>query len=276
MNEMQKISEATAFLRERGFESPSAGIVLGTGLREIIQHIRIEEEIEYAQIPHFPVATVETHKGKLVYGDLAGTKILVMQGRFHFYEGHSMAQIVLPIRVMKMLGVGRLLLSNVAGGINPAFRKGDLVAIEDHVNLQPSGPLVGQNLDELGPRFPDMSSPYAPELIRLLQRAAVNTGTKLKQGVYAAVTGPQLETRAEYRYLRIIGADMVGMSTVPEVIAARHMNLPCGAVSIITDECDPENLAPINVSEILEIAAAADKILAGIFKAALAKSDTGN
>lgn len=188
-----------------------------------------------------------------------------MQGRFHAYEGYSLQQIVFPIRVMKLLGIKRLFLSNAAGGINLTFKKGDLVLIDDHINLLYGNPLTGKNFDELGPRFPDMSVPYNPDLSNLLQQNSTKLKIELKKGVYAAVNGPNLETKAEYRYLKVIGADMVGMSTVPEVIAANHMQLPCAAISVITDECDPGNLKPINIEEIIEIAGKADAKLSKLF-----------
>jgi purine-nucleoside phosphorylase len=264
---ISKINETSEFLRAEGMAEAETGIVLGTGLGAFLYRVKVEREADYARIPHFPSATLEHHKGRLISGTVAGRKVLVMQGRFHFYEGHTMAQIVFPIRVMKSLGIRRLLLSNVAGGIHPDFRKGDLVLIDDHINLQSGNPLIGPNPDALGPRFPDMSRPYSPALCSQLREAARKAGVPLKQGVYAAVNGPMLETRAEYRYLRTLGADLVGMSTVPEVIAANHMGLPCAAISIVTDECDPENLKPIDVPEIIAIAGSRDPQLAGLFAA---------
>ncbi len=258
---IKKIIETSDYLKSEGFTEPSIGIVLGTGLGELLQHIQIEKTLDYAEIPNFPVSTVEFHKGKLIYGSINRKKVLVMQGRFHLYEGYTLQQITFPIRVMKMLGVKNLLLSNAAGGINKDFIKGDLVVIDDHINLQNGNPLIGPNLEELGPRFPDMSCPYSSVINNLIINASSELNISLKKGVYAAVTGPNLETRAEYRFLGRIGADMVGMSTVPEVIVANHMSLPCAAVSVITDECDPDNLKPVNISEIIEIAGNADKKL---------------
>ncbi len=262
---MQKIQETAGFLKSAGVSEPSVGIVLGTGLGELTQHIQIEQTIDYSEIPNFPVSTVEFHKGKLIYGIIEGKKVLAMQGRFHLYEGYTMQQITFPIRVMKMLGIKHLLLSNVAGGINKNFKKGDLVLIDDHINLQNGNPLVGANLDELGSRFPDMSCPYSSIINDLLIRVSSELNISLKKGVYASVTGPNLETRAEYRFLGKIGADMVGMSTVPEVIVANHMNLPCAAISVITDECDPDNLKPVDIAEIIAVAGKADKVLSKIF-----------
>lgn len=262
MNKM--FGETISFLRKAGIVSADTGIVLGTGLNRLLQHIEIIRSIPYGSIPHFPSATVSFHKGNLIYGRVGETMVLVMQGRFHYYEGYTMQQIVYPVRVMKMMGIKHLLLSNAAGGINPDYKKGGLVMLDDHINLQTANPLTGENADEFGPRFPDMSCPYDRELCRRLQTAAASMDIELKRGVYAAVNGPNLETRAEYRYLKIIGADMVGMSTVPEVIAASHMQLPCAAVSVITDECDPDNLQPVRLEEIIAIAEKADEKLSGL------------
>ncbi|MEO6000618.1 MAG: purine-nucleoside phosphorylase [Chitinophagaceae bacterium] len=262
---MEQITKATDFLIEQKIDQPHIGIVLGTGLHELINQVKIEQNIPYSKIPGFPVATVEFHKGNLVYGTIGGKYVLIMQGRFHAYEGHTMQQIVFPIRVMKLLGIKKLLLSNAAGGINLTYKKGDLVMIDDHINLQSGNPLTGKNYDQLGERFPDMSNPYNTELNNLLAGKATGLGIDLKKGVYAAVNGPNLETRAEYRYLKIIGADMVGMSTVPEVITANQMRLPCAAISVITDECDPDTLKPVNIEEIIEVAGNADKKLSGLF-----------
>lgn len=262
---LSQIKETADFLSSKGISSPEIGVVLGTGLGQFMNHIEIEKEIDYSDIPHFPLATVEFHKGKLIYGKLGNKKALAMQGRFHFYEGYTMQQITFPIRVMKLLGIKYLLLSNAAGGINPDFKKGDLVLIDDHINLQPANPLTGKNIDELGPRFPDMSAPYSKKLNETMVNAANKIKINLKKGVYASVTGPNLETRAEYRFLKTIGADMVGMSTVPEVIVANHTNLPCCAVSVITDECDPDNLKPVDIEEIIAVAGKADKKLSELF-----------
>lgn len=262
---MSQLIEAKEFLISKGILQADAGIVLGTGLHHFIDLIEIKQTIPYADIPRFPVSTVEFHKGKLIYGNIGNKKVLVMQGRFHAYEGYSMQQIVFPIRVMKLLGIKYLLLSNAAGGINLNFKKGDLVLINDHINLQSGNPLTGKNFDELGGRFPDMSEPYNRRPSENLKEKAIELGVVLKQGVYAAVNGPNLETRAEYRYLKAIGADLVGMSTVPEVIAANHMQLPCAAISVITDECDPDNLKPVNIAEIIAVAGKADKKLSQLF-----------
>jgi purine-nucleoside phosphorylase len=262
---MEQLHKAKGFLLSKGIVNTTTGIVLGTGLHQLINYVDVKQTIPYSQIPNFPVSTVEFHKGNLIYGTIANKNVLVMQGRLHAYEGYSMQQIVFPIRVMKLLGVQKLLLSNAAGGININFKKGDLVLIDDHINLQTGNPLTGGNFDELGSRFPDMSEPYDPYLKSLLLQKANELKIDLKKGVYASVNGPHLETKAEYRYLKIIGADMVGMSTVPEVIAANHMQLPCAAVSVITDECDPDNLKPVNIPEIIEIAGKADSKLSQLF-----------
>lgn len=262
---MEAIIKARDFLIEQQITSPEIGIVLGTGLHQLLNYIEVQQTLAYSQIPGFPVSTVEFHKGNLIYGTMGDKKVLVMQGRFHAYEGYSMQQIVFPIRVMKLLGVEKLFLSNAAGGINLDLKKGDLVLIDDHINLQLGNPLTGPNYDELGSRFPDMSEPYDIQLKSLLQQKAVTLNTELKKGVYAAVNGPNLETKAEYRYLKIIGADLVGMSTVPEVIAANHMRLACVAVSVVTDECDPDNLKPVSITEIIEVAGKADAKLSKLF-----------
>lgn len=261
---MQKLTEARTYLKSLGISDADAGVVLGTGLHALVQKIEIIQTIPYADIPGFPVSTVEFHKGQLVFGKIKNKKVLVMQGRLHAYEGYSLQQVVFPVRVMKMLGIRSLFLSNAAGGIHKGFKKGDLVLLKDHINLLPGNPLTGPNYDDLGPRFPDMSKPYDSMLNQKLANSAHQLGIEIKQGVYVAVQGPNLETPAEYRYLKIIGADMVGMSTVPEVIACNHMQLPCAAVSVITDECDPDNLQPINIQEIIQVAGHADAILSTI------------
>jgi purine-nucleoside phosphorylase len=255
---MNQLNEAAGYLQKQGITSPETGIILGTGLGHLVTHISVIKEISYADIPHFAVSTVESHAGKLIYGELRGKKVLAMQGRFHFYEGYSMQEIVFPVRVMKLLGVKKLLISNAAGCLNLSWKKGDLMLIDDHINLQPANPLTGKNINELGPRFPDMSAPYNKVMNDLLVDIAAQKNIVLHQGVYVSVPGPMLETRAEYRYLRNMGADAVGMSTVPEVIAANHMKLPCTAVSVLTDECDPDNLKPVTLEEIISVASKAE------------------
>ncbi len=261
---MEVFTKAKNFLTGKNISQPEIGIVLGTGLNKLLNYIDVEKTIPYSEIPNFPVSTVEFHKGNLIYGKMGNKNVLIMQGRFHAYEGYTMQQIVFPIRVMKLLGVQKLFLSNAAGGINLNFKKADLVLIDDHINLLYGNPLSGKNYDELGNRFPDMSEPYSKELMDKLVEKASELNIELKKGVYAAVHGPNLETKAEYRYLKIIGADMVGMSTVPEVIAANHMQLPCAAVSVITDECDPDNLKPVSITEIIEVAGKADAKLSAL------------
>lgn len=266
MNQLlNDLNETVTFLTESGIHSPTVGVVLGTGLGELVNHIEIEKSIPYHDVPHFPVSTVEFHKGNLVWGKIGNTSVLAMQGRFHYYEGYSMQQITFPIRVMKLLGLKHLLLSNAAGGINLNFKKGDLVTIADHINTQTENPLRGLIHEAFGPRFPDMSNPYSNYLNGLLNSEASKLAIKMHKGVYVAVNGPNLETKAEYKYLKTAGADMVGMSTVPEVIVANQVGLPCAAVSVITDECDPDNLQPVDISEIIAVAVKADKKLSNIF-----------
>lgn len=260
-----EITNAAAFLRSKGLLDVEVGIILGTGLGHLVEHIQILKEFSYTDIPHFPVSTVESHAGKLIYGKIGDKKVVAMQGRFHYYEGYTMTQIVFPVRVLKMLGIRYLLVSNAAGCLNTNWRKGELMLIDDHINLQPTNPLIGQNIDELGTRFPDMSAPYSVSMNAALERIATSRGITLRKGVYASVPGPMLETRAEYRYIRMIGADAVGMSTVPEVIAANHMGLPCAAVSVLTDECDPDNLQPVTLAEIIAVASKAEVKLSELF-----------
>ncbi len=260
-----QIEETLAFLTSKKIETPAVGIVLGTGLGKLVESIKIEVSIDYKDIPHFPEATVESHSGKLIYGTLGGKKILAMQGRFHLYEGYDFSEITYPIRILKLLGIQQLLISNAAGAINLNYKKGDLLLIDDHINLQGGSPLAEKNIEIFGSRFVDMSAPYSKKLNANLKQIADQENINLNEGVYAAVVGPQLETRAEYRYLKIIGADAVGMSTVPEVIVANQMNLPCTAISVLTDECDPDNLQPINIPEILALAAKAEPNLVTLF-----------
>ncbi len=266
---LQKVQESASFLEGKHFTGAQTGIVLGTGLGSFINSMQVEQTISYHDIPHFPVSTVEFHKGQLIIGTVGNTKVMAMQGRFHYYEGYTMQQITFPIRVMKALGIQSLFLSNAAGGMNPGFKKGDLVLIDDHINLLPENPLRGLNAPEFGNRFVDMCQPYDASLNSRLQKAAEKLGIELKKGVYVSVTGPNLETRAEYRYLRAAGADMVGMSTVPEVIVANHIGLACAAVSVITDECDPDHLKPVQIAEILAVAHEADTKLSEILALAI-------
>ena len=265
MSMLSEINDTANFLIKKGVDAPEIGIVLGTGLGGLIDQIEVELEIPYDEIPHFPIATVEFHCGKLIYGTISGKKVLAMNGRFHYYEGYSMKQITFPIRVMKQVGVKKLLLSNAAGAMNPNFKKGDLMVIDDHINLLPDNPLRGKNEETLGMRFPDMSAPYEHAINDKLMKLGEEEGIRIHKGVYASVMGPNLETRAEYRFLKIIGADAVGMSTVPEVIVAKHAELPCAAVSVLTDECDPDNLKPVDISEIIAIAGKAEVGLTKLF-----------
>jgi purine-nucleoside phosphorylase len=270
-NWLAAVAETAAFLKEKGINNPQVGIVLGTGLGEMVSMIEPLVTVDYHDIPHFPAATVEFHKGKLIYGRVGSTTVLAMQGRFHYYEGYSMQQITFPIRVMKALGVQYLLLNNAAGGMDKRFAKGDLVLIDDHINLLPENPLRGLSDPAYGPRFADMSAPYDARLNQLITQQAAAQGLTLHTGVYVAVQGPSLETRAEYRYLHAAGATHVGMSTVPEVIVANQVGLPCAAVSVITDECDPSHLQPVNIEEIIAVAGKADKVLSTLFAEVIQK-----
>ncbi|WP_373073752.1 purine-nucleoside phosphorylase [Zeaxanthinibacter enoshimensis] len=262
----KQLEESAAYLRDRGFEEPEIGIVLGTGLGKIVEDIQDQVVAHYNHIPFFPLATVEFHSGKLIYGTLQDKKVVVMQGRFHMYEGYDVLDVTYPIRVMHLLGIKKLFISNAAGAVNLDFRKGDIMLIEDHINLQGGSPLAFKNVAEFGDRFVDMSEPYDPEMRKHIEEIAGKEGISLKKGVYASVMGPQLETRAEYRMLKILGADAVGMSTVPEVIVANHLRLPVVAVSVLTDECDPDNLEPVNIEEILAIAGKTEPKMIKLFK----------
>lgn len=262
----KKISETKNFLNNQLQAKPQIGIILGTGLGGLVAEMDSIQELHYEEIPNFPISTVESHAGKLLLGKLAGKTILAMQGRFHFYEGYSMQEIVLPVRVMYELGIRTLIISNAGGGMNPQFQAGDIMVIEDHINFFGNNPLIGPNLDEYGPRFPDMSEPYSKNLIALAEEVALDNKVVLRKGVYAAVTGPNLETRAEYRFLRATGADVVGMSTIPENIAAVQMGMDVLAFSVITDECFPDALKAVSVEEILAIARKAEPKLTLIMK----------
>lgn len=263
---LEKINETLSVIREKTQDVYPVGIILGTGLGGLVKEIEIETEIDYADLPHFPLSTVESHHGKLIFGKINGKKVVAMQGRFHFYEGYTMQQITYPVRVMKFLGVKNLLVSNACGGMNPIYRKGDLMLMLDHINLLGDNPLIGKNEDELGPRFPDMSEPYSLELIELAEKVALENQIKIHKGVYVAVPGPNLETKAEYRFLRQTGADVVGMSTIPENIVANHMGMKVIGISIITDECFPDNLKSVNVDEIIAAAMKAEPKMTLIMK----------
>lgn len=246
------------FIQSRTELRPDYLLILGTGLGHLADEIEIEETIPYNEIPHFPISTVESHEGRLLFGELAGKQIVAMQGRFHYYEGYSMQQIAFPIRVLKENGADTLIVSNASGGLNPQYKRGDIMLITDHINLLGDNPLIGPNDEELGPRFPDMSEPYTERLIEIAENVALDIGIKMHQGVYVALSGPMLETKAEYRFLRQIGADVVGMSTVPEVITAVHMGMEVLGISVITDECFPDALKPVVIEEILEAAGIAE------------------
>lgn len=251
---LKRLEEITSYIKNRANFEPEIGIILGTGLGGLVSEIAIETEIPYGNIPDFPVSTVESHSGKMIFGTLGGKKVMAMQGRFHFYEGYSMQEVTLPVRVMKLMGVKKLFVSNASGGVNPDFEVGELMIINDHINLFPDNPLIGRNVDELGDRFPDMFETYDPEMIRLAHEVAKEEGIKVSEGVYAGVTGPNLETPAEYKYIRTIGGDTVGMSTIPEVIVARHMQMPTFAISIITDLGVPGKIKKVDVAEIIAVA----------------------
>jgi len=268
---LDNILNTTSYIKNKiGDFEPEIGIILGTGLGALVKEITVERQLMYGNIPDFPISTLEFHSGKLIFGTLAGKKVVAMQGRLHYYEGYNMQQITFPVRVMKMLGIKTLLVSNASGSLNPDFKKGDLMVINDHINLQPQNPLIGRNEEELGPRFPDMSQPYQINLVNKAMDIAVANNITCHKGVYVAVTGPNLETKAEYRYLRIIGGDAVGMSTVPEVIVANHMGLPVFAISVLTDEGFTEVLNPVSIEEILAIAQEAEPKLTLILKELIA------
>lgn len=270
-NLMNDIKDTIAVIKQHTTIIPEVGIILGTGLGKLAEEIKPIAIIDYTDLPHFPVSTVESHKGKLIIGELSGKKVIVMQGRFHYYEGYTMQEIVYPVRVMKMLGVQTLVVSNACGSVNPYIPKESLMIIDDHINLFGNNPLIGKNYDELGPRFPDMSEPYSKRLINLAEQTALELGIKTYKGVYAAMSGPSLETRAEYRMLRTIGADVIGMSTIPECIAAKHCGMEVFGISIITDECYPDALKPVELSEILHAAAVAEPNMTKLVKELLNK-----
>ena len=262
----KQLQESADYLRKKGFENPEIGIVLGTGLGQMVEEIESPIVAHYHNIPFFPLATVEFHSGKLIYGTLMGKKVVLMSGRFHLYEGYDFIDVTYPIRVMRLLGIQKLFISNAAGAVNLDYKKGDIMLIDDHINLQGGSPLAFKNVADFGDRFVDMSEPYDVEMKEKLVQIASRENISLQKGVYAAVVGPQLETKAEYRMLKIIGADAVGMSTVPEVIVANHLRLPVIAVSVLTDECDPDNLEPVNIQEILEVAASTEPKMIQLFK----------
>ena len=267
---LQQIKESANFIKDTTKFTPEIGIILGTGLGGLVSEINIEHTIPYDKIPHFPLSTVEGHSGRLILGILGGKKVIAMQGRFHFYEGYSIEKVTLPVRVMKLLGIEKLIVSNASGGVNPNFEVGDLMILEDHICLIPN-PLIGTNIEELGPRFPDMSESYDKNLINLAEQIASENNLPVKKGVYVALTGPTLETPAEYKYMRIIGGDTVGMSTAPEVIVARHMEIPCFAMSVITDLGVEGKIKKVTHEEIQKVSEVAEPKLTLIIKELISK-----
>lgn len=265
----EMVQEAVARVRERATLHPEVAVVLGTGLGSLADRLQVEARIPYGDLPHFPTSTVDTHAGELVFGTLADTPVVALSGRFHYYEGYTLQQVTFPVRVARALGVHTLIVSNAAGGLNPQFRAGDLMLISDHINLIGDNPLIGPNDDTLGPRFPDMCEPYTAALLELAETKALEMGIKTQRGVYLACSGPCLETRAEYRFMRLIGADAVGMSTVPEVIVAVHAGLKVLGVSVITDECLPDALEPVDIERIIATANAAEPSLTRLVEAVL-------
>lgn len=264
-----QIQDVATLIKSR-WDSPRAGIILGTGLGGLVEEIEVEATFDYGEIPHFPRSTATSHRGRLVCGQLAGLPVMAMEGRIHMYEGYHLKQITLPVRVMRALGAELLVVSNACGGMNPYFRNGDIMVIEDHINLMGDNPLIGINDDRLGPRFPDMSEPYDRKLIDTALAIARRENISAHQGVFVAVSGPNLETRAEYRFLRMIGADVVGMSTVPEVIVAQHCGLRVVGFSIITDMCLPDSLEPADVAKIIATANRAEPKLRSLVRGVLA------
>ncbi|MGF1637144.1 MAG: purine-nucleoside phosphorylase [Cyclobacteriaceae bacterium] len=267
---LEQIKEAANYIQDHYEHAPQYGIILGTGLGALVKEVKAEVVLNYHDIPHFPVSTVESHSGKLIFGKLAGKQVVVMQGRFHYYEGYSAQQITFPVRVMKLLGVEKLFISNASGGVNPNQEISDLMILTDHINLHPDNPLRGPNMDAFGPRFPDMSEPYDRKMIAQALEIAEKANIKIHTGVYASVTGPNLETPAEYKYIRIIGADAVGMSTVPECLVARHMNMPVFAISVITDLGVEGKIEEVSVEDVIKAAGIAEPKMTHIFKELIA------
>lgn len=263
---LKKIKETSTFIQTAIGIKVEIGVILGTGLGGLVNEIEIIKTLPYAEIPNFPLSTVEGHQGKLIFGKLGGKHILAMQGRFHFYEGYNMQQVTFPVRVMKMLGIKKLFVSNISGGLNPNYNLADIVIIEDHINLQTQNPLTGKNLEEFGPRFPDMIEPYNKQMVNQGYDIGMEAGFAMRKGIYVSVPGPNLETKAEYKFLRMIGADCVGMSTVPEVIVAAHMGLPVFAASIVSDLCYEPKLKKANIKDLLEAAALGEPKLSYIIE----------
>jgi purine-nucleoside phosphorylase len=269
---LTQFKESVDYILSRTSVKPSVGIVLGTGLGGLVKEIEVIDEISYADIPNFPVSTVESHSGKLIFGNLGGKAVVAMQGRFHYYEGYDFKQVTYPIRVMKLLGIEKLFVSNASGGVNPDFIVGEIMILNDHINFFPGNPLIGKNFDELGPRFPDMSEPYCPTMIQLAKDIAKENDIRIAEGTYLGLTGPTLETPAEYKFVRTIGADAVGMSTVPEVIVARHMEIPCFAISIITDLGVPGKIKKVSLAEVIEVASRQEPKMTLILRELIARS----
>ncbi len=269
---LETIKETVSFIKDKVPEAPEVGIVLGTGLGGLVREIEIEKELGYREIPNFPVSTVEGHDGRLIFGKIGGKRIVAMQGRFHFYEGYTMDEVVFPVRVMKFLGIRYLFLSNASGGVNPDYEIGDLMILTDHINLLPN-PLVGRHSPEFGTRFPDMSEPYDLSLVELAEAIAAENGIQVQKGVYLATTGPTYETPAEYRFFRIAGADAVGMSTIPETIVARQMGLSCFAISIITDLGVPGRIEKVTHEDVQQVAGVAEKKMTLIMKNMIGRID---
>lgn len=264
---IEKIRETAAFLAKKTGSKPEVGIILGSGLGGLVKAIEVKNRIDYSEIPNFPTSTVEGHAGKLIFGLLEGKEVLAMQGRFHYYEGYTMQQLSFPVRVMKLLGIKTLFLSNAAGGLNPSFEVGDLMIIRDHINMFPENPLRGKNIDELGTRFPEMSATYSRDLIGRAKRFAVENNIKIQSGIYIGSSGPTLETPAEYKMFRILGADATGMSTVPEVIVARHMDISCFGISVITNLTEASEMdRPTTHDEVQNVAEQAEPKMTLIFK----------
>jgi len=262
---LDRLHETIAYIRQYTQMQPVYGIILGTGLGQLVDEMEIETTLDYGDLPHYPVATAESHAGKLHFGKLNGVDVVVAQGRFHYYEGYSMQQVTYPVRVMKLLGMKCLLMSNISGGLNPGYDLGDLIGVEDHINLHFENPLTGPNLNSLGPRWPNMNEPYDLQMLDRAEAFCDLRGFSFKRGVYVSLPGPNLETPAEYRYLRLIGADCVGMSTVPEVIVARHMAVPTFVLSIITDLAYGE-IKAVSIEQLLAVAAEAQPKMTAIFK----------
>ncbi len=267
----ERAEESASYIESKSEVLPKIGVILGTGLGNLVEMVNVSDIIEYKDIPNFPVSTVESHKGNLVLGELSDKPVALFQGRFHFYEGYSLEDVTFPVRVLKMLGADTVIITNAAGGMNATYEKGDIVLIEDHINITGQNPLIGVADDRLGPRFPDMSEPYDTALIELAESAALDEKIPVKRGTYIWVTGPSLETKAEYKFMHNIGADLVGMSTVPEVIVAKQAGLKVLGISCVTDLCIPESLEPVSIEEIIKVAEVAGPKIDHLIKALIEK-----